>query len=524
MRQRQSWRQGWSSRCVLPARLSPAALLAGGYLLLAGLVLAYIGSGRLESTRVTFFVWMIPYVAFYFGRAATLRITAVTAAALAVAVAVLADTLWAAALAWLSTMVAVTTVALFVLWATARMRESEAAAQAAALHDPLTGLANRVLWARELEQALADLGDLGGHLVVILVDLDEFKGVNDTFGHPAGDALLAQVAPRLASVMRPQDTIARLGGDEFALLAHDRTGNLDADALAARVLTVLAAPYSLPGGEQAYAPASVGVVDTARPRPPADLLRDADVAMYEAKAAGRNRAVRFGTQMAARAAEEHHELLTALRTALARGQCTVVYQAVYALTSSAPVAAEALLRWNHPELGAVPPTRFIPMAEAAGLMEELTGFVLADAISQLAAWRERGGVGAEDFAVSVNLAAPDLHAGLMAAVLALTGAHQQSRRIEPDHRGDRGCFAGRPRGRRPAQGAARRRGPGLPGRLRLGLLLPGPPRAATAGRDQARPGVPAGRRRPATLGAGRCDPGRGSRPGSDGGGRGGGDP
>ncbi len=407
---------------VLPGRLSPAALLGGVYLLLAGLVLAYIGSGRLESTRVTFFIWMIPYVAFYFGRAATWRITAVTATALAVAVAVLADTPGAAALAWLSTMVAVTTVAVFVLWATARMRESETAARSAALHDPLTGLANRVLWADALEQALTDLADLGGHLVVVLVDLDEFKGVNDTFGHPAGDALLTQVAPRLATVMRAQDTIARLGGDEFALLAHDRTGTLDADALAARVLTVLAKPYTLPGGAQAYAPASLGVVVTARPRPAADLLRDADVAMYEAKDAGRNRAVRFGTQMAARAAQRH-ELLTALRTALALDQCTVAYQPVYTLTSPAPVGAEALLRWDHPELGSIPPTRFIPMAVAAGLMEELTGFVLAEAISQLAAWRDSGRVGA-DFAVSVNLAVPDLHPGLAANVLALTGAHR----------------------------------------------------------------------------------------------------
>jgi diguanylate cyclase (GGDEF)-like protein len=406
---------------VLPARLSPGVLLAGVYVLLAGLVLAYVESGRLESTRVTFFVWMIPYVAYYFGRAATVRIAAVTATALAVAVAVLADSPWAAALAWLSTMVAVGTVAVFVLWATARMRESEASARSAAHHDPLTGLANRQLWATEVERALTDLGELGGQLVVILVDLDDFKGVNDTFGHPAGDALLAQVAPRLASVMRTQDTVARLGGDEFALLAHDRTGDLDADVLAARVLAVLATPTTLPGGEQAYPLASIGVVVATRPRPAADLLREADVAMYEAKAAGRNRAARFGPQMAARVAERQG-LLTALRAALARGQCTVAYQPAYDLTTMAPVGAEALLRWDHPELGVIPPATFAPMAEAAGLTEELTRFVLEEAVRQLAAWREQGRVSA-DFTVGINLALPDLHPGLAATVLASAAAH-----------------------------------------------------------------------------------------------------
>ena len=290
---------------MLPGRLSPTAMLAGVYVLLLGLVLAYLASGRLESTRVAFFIWMIPYVAFFFGRAATVRLVAVTAAGLAVAVALLADSPWAAALAWLSTMVAVTTVAGFVLWATARMSASEAAARDAALHDPLTGLANRELWAVSLDQALDDLDEHGGILVVLLVDLDDFKEINDTFGHPAGDALLMQVGSRLAAARRADDTIARLGGDEFALLTHDRSGSLDPDHLAARVLSALSTPYRLPSGEQVGFSASAGFVDTTRRRPAEELLRDADLALYEAKAAGRNRALRFGPAMAARAAERH---------------------------------------------------------------------------------------------------------------------------------------------------------------------------------------------------------------------------
>lgn len=406
---------------MLPGRLSPTAMLAGVYVLLLGLVLAYLASGRLESTRVAFFIWMIPYVAFFFGRAATVRLVAVTAAGLAVAVALLADSPWAAALAWLSTMVAVTTVAGFVLWATARMSASEAAARDAALHDPLTGLANRELWAVSLDQALDDLDEHGGILVVLLVDLDDFKEINDTFGHPAGDALLMQVGSRLAAARRADDTIARLGGDEFALLTHDRSGSLDPDHLAARVLSALSTPYRLPSGEQVGFSASAGFVDTTRRRPAEELLRDADLALYEAKAAGRNRALRFGPAMAARAAERH-ELLASLGTALAQGQFRVVYQPIYALTDPRPVGAEAFLRWDHPRLGTVPPATFAPMAEASGILEDLSRFVLAEAIAQVAGWRAQGRVGPE-FAVGVHLAPPDLRPDLAGTVLALTTAH-----------------------------------------------------------------------------------------------------
>jgi diguanylate cyclase (GGDEF)-like protein len=398
-------------------RVSPQATIAGVMGLQALLAGAYFVNGEVYNVMGGFFVWMVPYVAFFFGRGVTVRLVVWTGLLLAAALVGISAGPWKEFLDWLGTMGLMVTVAVFVIWSTELLRASEAAANATARRDPLTGLGNRDFWTARVAEAISAQRRDGGRLVVLLVDLDDFKGVNDTFGHPAGDALLVEVAPRLVSVLRPTDSVARLGGDEFAILAHDRTGELDPDLLAARVLEVINLPYGLGNGERAYTSASIGVVVADSPTSAHVLLRDADVAMYEAKARGRSRFVRFDAAMALAAADSH-ELLTALRHALPDGQCSLVFQPVYAIDSLEMIGAEALLRWNHPQFGAVPPDRFIPLAESSGLVGQLTDFVLDAAVASLAGWRATGAV-SDRFTVSVNVSVRDLRPGLADRVLAV---------------------------------------------------------------------------------------------------------
>jgi diguanylate cyclase (GGDEF)-like protein len=398
-------------------RVSATATIAGVMGLQALLAGAYFVNGEVYNIMGGFFVWMVPYVAFFFGRAITVRLVLWTGMVLAAALVGIGASPWPKFLDWLGTMGLIVTVAVFVIWSTELLRASEAAAHDTSRRDPLTGLGNRVFWSARVAEAVKAQARDGGRLIVLLVDLDYFKGVNDTFGHPAGDALLIEVAPRLVSVLRPTDAVARLGGDEFAILAHDTTCELDPDLLAARVLDAINTPYDLDNGERAYTSASIGVVVAESPTSAHVLLRDADVAMYEAKARGRSRYVRFDAAMAL-AAADHHELMTALRHALPDGQCSVVYQPVYAIDSLELIGAEALLRWNHPVLGAVPPDRFIPLAEASGLVGQLTDFVLKAAIATVAGWRARGAV-SERFTVSVNISVCDLRPGLADRVIAV---------------------------------------------------------------------------------------------------------
>jgi diguanylate cyclase (GGDEF)-like protein/PAS domain S-box-containing protein len=278
-----------------------------------------------------------------------------------------------------------------------------------AFHDGLTDLANRALFRDRLDQALARSARSQEPLAVLLVDLDGFKQVNDSLGHGAGDQLLQEVASRFTRVTRPADTLARLGGDEFALLLED-TREEAAVGVARRLLELVSEPVSIAGRELALG-ASIGIViHDDQSADGEDLVRHADVAMYAAKEAGRGRYEVFRFDMA----REFGELLGLeheLRLGLERGEFRVHYQPEVALGTSAIVGVEALLRWHSPTRGEVPPARFIPVAEASGLILQLGEFVLREACMQTASW-QRDGLVAEPFVTWVNLSGRQLSAGI----------------------------------------------------------------------------------------------------------------
>ncbi|MGY1778086.1 putative bifunctional diguanylate cyclase/phosphodiesterase [Geodermatophilus sp. SYSU D00804] len=301
---------------------------------------------------------------------------------------------------------------------TGRRRAEEALAHST-LHDGLTGLANRALFSDRVGQALRRTVRGGGSAAVLSLDLDGFKAVNDSLGHAAGDALLREVAARLRGAVRADDTVARLGGDEFAVLVEQAgVGDDEALVTASRVLEVLSRPVALPGGTVTVS-ASIGVA-VGRGAVAGDaLVRDADLALYAAELDGRNRVRRFEPGMRA-AAQAARELEQELHGAVARGEFRLVYQPVVALADRRLTGFEALLRWDSPRLGPVGPDRFVPVAEAAGLIDEITGWVLREACATAAAWRHLG-----DTTMAVNVSAsqltsPDL-VGCVAAALAGSG-------------------------------------------------------------------------------------------------------
>ena len=232
-----------------------------------------------------------------------------------------------------------------------------------AFHDDLTGLPNRALLMDRLAHALSRAGDTGrggtpsGGIALLFMDLDNFKHVNDSLGHGAGDRLLVEVAMRLGSCVRPGDTVARLGGDEFVVLLEDFDGGEQATDVADRVAGELGPPFSLDGRE-VFVTASIGVVVISgdADADPQDILRSADVAMYRAKDGGKDRRVVFDPSMDG-GSEKRLTLESGLRRALDRGEFGVVYQPVVRLSDGRCVGAEALVRWNHPQKGTVPPLR-----------------------------------------------------------------------------------------------------------------------------------------------------------------------
>ena len=287
-----------------------------------------------------------------------------------------------------------------------------------AFHDSLTGLANRGLLLDHLTQALARTRRSDHPLAVLLLDLDGFKQVNDSLGHAIGDDVLRAVARRFATVTRPSDTLARLGGDEFALLTED-IDELRAGALAARLLDCLTEPVEA-SGRTLRIGASVGIVVHGRGDhiDADDLLRRADVAMYAAKAAGRNRFEFFREEMGERVGELL-SLEQDLRTGLERGEFTVHYQPEIDLATDAIVGAEALVRWTSPTRGSVSPGYFIPIAESSGLISPLGEFVLNEACRQVAAWREQCPLDPR-FTMWVNVSGAQLSQGGVAELVQRT--------------------------------------------------------------------------------------------------------
>jgi diguanylate cyclase (GGDEF)-like protein/PAS domain S-box-containing protein len=283
-----------------------------------------------------------------------------------------------------------------------------------AFHDGLTDLPNRALFRDRLDQALARSARSREVLAVLLVDLDGFKQVNDSLGHDAGDSLLQQVSNRFADITRPSDTLARLGGDEFALMLEGASEQA-ATGAARRLLERLSEPLNVAGREFALG-ASIGIVlHPGGAGSSEELIRHADVAMYAAKEGGRGRYELFRYDMAREFGEVlglEHEL----RLGLERGEFSVYYQPEVALDGSGMVGAEALLRWSSPARGNVPPDRFIPIAEATGLIMPLGEFVLGVACRQAAEWRD-GGILPEPFVMWVNLSGKQLSAGGVSALV-----------------------------------------------------------------------------------------------------------
>ncbi|MCZ9880299.1 putative bifunctional diguanylate cyclase/phosphodiesterase [Arthrobacter sp. B2a2-09] len=265
-----------------------------------------------------------------------------------------------------------------------------------AFRDHLTGLANRALFRDRLEHALASTDRLGIH--VLLLDLDDFKEVNDVLGHQAGDEMLIEVGRRLLPCVGPGDTVARLGGDEFVILL---TSTPDPAPVAARLVNALNVPFILHGRDLRPG-VSIGLISADDVLHAPDLMRRADIAMYAAKAAGKNRCLRFHPDMMT-ALLARTDLEAGIRTAVEHGEITVHYQPVVDAASATVTQVEALVRWERPD-GLTPPSDFIPAAEASGLINAIGHEVLTQTCTQLQPWLLKNG----NRAVAVNVSAVQL--------------------------------------------------------------------------------------------------------------------
>lgn len=287
----------------------------------------------------------------------------------------------------------------------------------AARTDVLTQLPNRTVVVDMIDAAIArQRAQRGYHFAVLFMDFDHFKQVNDTLGHTAGDELLRQIARRLEDTLRPGDNFvhtsdfaqmaARIGGDEFVVLLDDIRGDLDAEIVAGRLLDVLAVPYLL-DGHRVSSTASIGIVTSTHAGADSDsVLRDADIAMYEAKRGGRARYAMFSPDMRQRVSAAV-SLENDLRQALANGEMFVVYQPVLHLPGNALAGVEALVRWRHPQRGLVSPVDFIPLAEACGLIDALGRFVMREACQAFQAMHQALGALAPP-SLAVNLSRSQL--------------------------------------------------------------------------------------------------------------------
>ena len=302
-------------------------------------------------------------------------------------------------------------------------RQAEARIQFMAHHDALTSLPNRLLFEEKLGHHLKGGRQADAGLAVLCFDLDHFKDVNDSLGHPAGDLLLQQVAQRALDCVRGGDVVARLGGDEFAILQSSSCQPEHAVALARRLVKALGAPYDL-DGTRVVIGASVGIaVATGDGRDVSHLLKNADIALYKAKGEGRGTYRLFEDEMDAQL-QARRAMETELHEAINRHELVLLYQPLFDLAANRVAGFEALLRWRHPTLGTVSPALFIPVAEDMGLISRIGEWVLAQACRDAAAWPE-------DVTVAVNLSPLQFRGGsLVRAVRAsLDAAGLPSRRL-----------------------------------------------------------------------------------------------
>jgi diguanylate cyclase (GGDEF)-like protein len=308
-----------------------------------------------------------------------------------------------------------------------RLRERDAAlshaqrVESLALHDALTGLPNRSMFSRLLNRSIREAQRSHGTLAVAFLDLDRFKQINDSLGHDAGDELLREVAVRLKGCLRDCDTVARLGGDEFVVLLPDAGADQAAASVAEKILAVLARPFTLIGHEFRVT-ASIGI--SAYPQDGIDeqtLTKNADIAMYQAKSDGKNN-FQFYSEVRNVNSLERLTLESSLRHALARDEFRLFYQAKRDIHSGRVTGMEALLRWQHPDLGLVAPLQFMAVAEESGLIVPIGRWVLKTACLQNVAWQRRG---LTPLSMAVNLTSRQFHDEHLiqdvTAILAVTG-------------------------------------------------------------------------------------------------------
>jgi diguanylate cyclase (GGDEF)-like protein len=283
------------------------------------------------------------------------------------------------------------------------LQEQHSELERQAFTDSLTGIPNRALFEDRVRHALSRSAGTSERIAVLMIDLDDFKLVNDGLGHSSGDELIALAATRISQAARPSDTVARLGGDEFAVLLENVRGLDDILGAAERIRRLFDATFRLDGADVLIS-ASIGIAMEQDSVSADELLPRADLAMYRVKEHGKNGTAFFDPAMEDRAFERL-ETLNALRKAIERDELVAHYQPIVGLQGGEIVAAEALLRWNRPGRGLVAPLDFIPLAEETGLIEPIGAWVLKEACTRAREWREQG---APAVRVAVNVSARQL--------------------------------------------------------------------------------------------------------------------